>query len=292
MGPHLTIQQFSRLSGIPAKLLRYYDSREILQPELRDERTGYRYYRGSQVARANRIKLLRDCGIGLEAIRELERLETARRTRKSREFIQEQELLLERRMESLLLAGQYLKSLGIDRGGTSAQVQLIQLPLTRVAVRQYAGERAEVVANMRAFEQELQQNGQQIVGDPVLIWNPDPRAPDSTQGSTIAIPVLGAKFDLQDISESAIPGGTFASIDSRGNRPQIGAAYERLFGWCYETGFVVRGPILESYSLEHPGDTVIAERRRPRQRLQSRQKQAGDVRILAPIELAPGRTTS
>lgn len=250
MGTHLTIHQFSRLSGIPAKLLRYYDSREILQPDLRDEKTGYRYYRPSQVARANRIKLLRDAGLGLEEIRELERLESHRKTRKAREFIREQERDLEQRLQNILLTGQYLKSLRIETVGSSNNVKLIQMPTLRAALKSYTGLHNEVVAAMVQFREDLLAEGLKIVGDPVLIREPERRSRDSTKNSTIAIPVLGKKFKLPGVTDGAISGGTLAAIDCRGDTKKLGDTYEKLFGWCYEAGFVVSGPIRESYPIE------------------------------------------
>lgn len=56
------ISDFSRLSLVSAKALRYYDELGLLKPARVDESTGYRYYAASQLPRLNRILALKDPG--------------------------------------------------------------------------------------------------------------------------------------------------------------------------------------------------------------------------------------
>lgn len=62
------IGDFSRLSQVPVKTLRYYDEIGLLRPSEVDRFTGYRYYSASQLSRLNRILLLKDLGLSLDQI--------------------------------------------------------------------------------------------------------------------------------------------------------------------------------------------------------------------------------
>jgi DNA-binding transcriptional MerR regulator len=59
------IGDFSRLSLVSVKALRYYDELGLLKPARVDEFTGYRYYSASQLTRLNRILAMKDMGLSL-----------------------------------------------------------------------------------------------------------------------------------------------------------------------------------------------------------------------------------
>ena len=65
------IGEFSKISRVPAKTLRYYDEIGLLSPADVDKFTGYRYYSVQQLPRLNRILALKDLGLSLAQIREL-----------------------------------------------------------------------------------------------------------------------------------------------------------------------------------------------------------------------------
>ncbi len=62
------IGDFSKLSQVSVKTLRYYDEIGLLKPVEIDRFTGYRYYSASQLSRLNRILLLKDLGLSLDQI--------------------------------------------------------------------------------------------------------------------------------------------------------------------------------------------------------------------------------
>jgi effector-binding domain-containing protein len=65
------IGEFSRLSQVPVKTLRYYDEIGLLKPAKVDRFTSYRYYSAEQLPRLNRILALKDLGLALTQIGEL-----------------------------------------------------------------------------------------------------------------------------------------------------------------------------------------------------------------------------
>lgn len=64
----IRIGDFSKLSRVTVKTLRYYDEVGLLHPAHVDDITGYRYYENRQLPRLNRILALKDLGFSLEEI--------------------------------------------------------------------------------------------------------------------------------------------------------------------------------------------------------------------------------
>lgn len=67
----LKIGDFSRISQVTIKALRYYDGIGLLHPVHVDKFTGHRYYALSQLPRLNRILALKELGLALEEIQAL-----------------------------------------------------------------------------------------------------------------------------------------------------------------------------------------------------------------------------
>ena len=65
------IGEFSKLSQVTVKTLRYYDEIGLLKPAEVDRFTSYRYYSVDQLPRLNRILALKDLGLSLEQIARL-----------------------------------------------------------------------------------------------------------------------------------------------------------------------------------------------------------------------------
>jgi len=64
----LRIGEFSALSHVSVKTLRYYDDVGVLKPAHVDGDSGYRYYSAVQLAQLHRIRALKDLGLSLEQI--------------------------------------------------------------------------------------------------------------------------------------------------------------------------------------------------------------------------------
>ncbi|MBI1256158.1 MAG: MerR family transcriptional regulator [Chloroflexi bacterium] len=64
----LKIGEFSRLSQVPVKTLRYYDEIDLFKPSQIDPFTDYRYYTLDQLPRIHSIMALKELGLSLEEI--------------------------------------------------------------------------------------------------------------------------------------------------------------------------------------------------------------------------------
>lgn len=65
----LKIGEFSKLSHLTIKALRFYEKEGILMPAFTDEWTGYRFYETSQLQDAGRIKAYRQLGLTIDEIK-------------------------------------------------------------------------------------------------------------------------------------------------------------------------------------------------------------------------------
>ena len=125
----LKIGEFSKLSRISIRMLRYYDEMGLLVPEDTDPFTGYRYYSESQLFMAGRITALKDMGFKLCDTAELLKCWEDRETLEQRLLAQREAAWLQaeeaaRRQAALLLDGEVNETISqraakdiLDRAG-------------------------------------------------------------------------------------------------------------------------------------------------------------------------------
>ena len=65
----LKIGEFSKLSHLTVKALRFYEKEGLLIPKSIDEWSGYRFYETSQLEDAAKIKAYRQLGLSIEEIK-------------------------------------------------------------------------------------------------------------------------------------------------------------------------------------------------------------------------------
>lgn len=65
------IGEFSKITQVSVRMLRYYDEQKLLVPSYTDRFTGYRLYSAQQIEQLNKIIFLRDMGFGVNAMKDL-----------------------------------------------------------------------------------------------------------------------------------------------------------------------------------------------------------------------------
>jgi len=94
----LSIKEFSKLSGIEMTTLRYWDDIGLFSPEQRDPHNDYRYYSPWQIVAVNFVTVLRNLGIPLKKISEVE---NERRPENIIDLIEQQEYSLDKEIRKL-----------------------------------------------------------------------------------------------------------------------------------------------------------------------------------------------
>lgn len=127
------IGEFSRLTQVSVRMLRYYDEAGLLKPARTDPFTGYRLYAAEQIPVLRKILYLRDCGFQVAQIAAaLEGKDTERLFEQLEEKRKEIELTIleeENKLKRIRLAQQELQNGGTDM---HYQVFLKSVPACRV----------------------------------------------------------------------------------------------------------------------------------------------------------------
>lgn len=115
----LRIGDFSKLTQVSVRMLRYYDDQNILKPSNIDPVTGYRMYDSSQVAELQKIVLLRDLGFSvIEIAGALENWNDTFLMQRLRDKIDETETVIaieSRRIENIREALAHIENREIDK---------------------------------------------------------------------------------------------------------------------------------------------------------------------------------
>lgn len=121
----IRIGQFSKLSHLTVKALRFYEKEGLLIPQEVDAFTGYRMYETSQLEVAARIKSYRQLGFSIEQIKAAEQSGDVRRILEERE----KELLAQRDMiQSTLSVIHHI----LEEGIMGYSVTVKEIPATTV----------------------------------------------------------------------------------------------------------------------------------------------------------------
>ncbi len=249
----IRIGDFSKLSRVTVKTLRFYDETGLLKPVSVDRFTGYRYYEFSQLPRLHRILALKDLGFSLEEI------------------------------------GRLLES-GVSGEKLRGMLELRQAEI-RQKVREEEGRLERVVAWLRQIEQEDTMSKYDVIIkeiEPIKIASvrgvvPTPPEQgglwDELEGYLAAQRVrpVGPCFSLyhdeehkerdwdieacEPIADDLKPGknvnvrtlpavATMACTVHAGAYITLGEAYDAILKWLDENGYQVTGPGREIYLQE------------------------------------------
>ncbi|AIQ13053.1 MerR family transcriptional regulator [Paenibacillus durus] len=130
----LKIGDFSRLTRVSIRMLRYYDEIGLLPPAAIDQSSGYRYYSAGQIETVHHIKSLREMGFGFPEIGEW--LKESGNTRRLLELLdtRKREIAeaIEQENEKLLRVGRMLEHLTKEDSTMDYTIALKSVPAYRV----------------------------------------------------------------------------------------------------------------------------------------------------------------
>lgn len=248
----LQIGDFSKLSRISIRMLRYYDETGILTPSSVDAFTGYRYYSETQLLTAGRIQALKALGFELSVIREiLENYEDAQGI--------EQFLLIKRKeleeeageiKQKLKLLDSTLKWLRKDGNLMDYNVTLKIMPERYVAsVRQvipaYNSEGIlwEIMSKELAAQKVQQANP--CCG--LAIFH-DEGHKENNPDVEIQLSVVGKYNDTEQVKFKTAAPVQIASATYQGGYEQIGKVNAAVANWVLENGYDFDG---KSFCIYH-----------------------------------------
>lgn len=242
------IGEFSKLSRVPVKTLRYYDELGLLRPARTDDFTGYRYYAIEQLARLNRILALKDLGFALEQIARL--LDGNLSPAAMREILAMKQSELQRRVqdERERLARVEARLRLIDQEGvmTAYEMRIKQVePQLVASARGVVPTYPDVGRLFGEVYGHLAQHGVQGGLCAALYYDGEYRERD--------VDVEGVVFLERPVPESErvrvyeLPDATVASTIHTGGYSGLSAAYAALMEWVAAGGYQIAGPEREIY---------------------------------------------
>ena len=267
----LKIGDFSKLSLVSVKALRYYDERGLLKPARVDPSTGYRFYSASQLARLNRILAMKDMGLDLSQIA----------------------LLLNQEPTPDQIRGMLrLKQVELHQQLTEGQAQLTRIeawlqafeqealmPIYDIVLKKVASLRVAQARGLapkmeqpelgitlgRLFTEVMQaiaQQGATVVGPGItLYYDPEYREQDIDVGACLAF--TGELRESEQVKVIELPAvETMACVIHHGSFSIMHQAYHAILGWIESNGYRVSGPNRElNLEFEPGGDesTFVTE---------------------------------
>jgi len=247
----LKIGDFSRLSRISVKALRYYDEIGLLKPVEVDRFTGYRYYSADQLPRLYKIVVLKNLGLSLD---EIGLLLTANLTiEQIRDLLHTKQAEIQHKLEEeetrLVRVEEWLNS--IEKEGimpTYDNVVMKEInPQTIVCLRDTIPAYTDVVRLWEELCPYLEEHKVAITGPPLAIYH-DCEYMEKDVDVEVAVPIKGELPVTERIKVRQLPGEKQAAcVIYQGPYENIGNAYTAMLAWIETNGYQIAGPDREVY---------------------------------------------
>jgi len=258
----LKIGDFSKLSRISIRMLRYYDEIGILHPECVDDFTGYRYYSESQLPLAGRIQILKSLGFGLSVIKEIlikyedvEEMEQFLLVK--RKELEDETVEIQQKLQFLDSTLKWLRKDGnlMDYNVTIKTVPERYVASVRQIIPDYGSEGTLWEIMCRELEP---QNVQQAVPCYGMAIFHDEGYKEHDPDVEIQNAVVGKYQDTEHVKFKTVPPIQIASATYKGSYNQILRVNEAVANWVVENGYDFNG---KSFCIYHvsPGETSNLE---------------------------------
>jgi len=243
------IGEFSKLSHVTVKTLRYYDKIGLLKPSKVDRFTSYRYYSASQLGRLNRILALKDLGLALDEIARL--LDHDLPPEQIRGMLRLKQVELQEQLEEeqarLARVEQRLRQIEQEENMSEQEVALKEVPARPVAsvrdviptfsqLDQLFGEIFAYVGHHRVSPS----------GPPITLYH-DEAFQEQDVDVEVTVPVTEPLPDGERVKFRQLPAAKMACIVHQGSYETIGGTYGRVMEWIEANDCRVAGPPHEIY---------------------------------------------
>jgi DNA-binding transcriptional MerR regulator/effector-binding domain-containing protein len=245
-----TIGEFSKLSGLTVKTLRFYHEEGLLIPAFVDPDTGYRYYNEVQIETARVIAYLRSLEFSIGEIKQLLVTEDEsgllERLERQRLQIKAQIKRLQRTVRSL---DQFIaeERQGHAMAETLEGVQEKNVDALLVAGIRMKGRYSDCG---KGFGQLGRSFGRLICGKPLMLHY-DSEYHEDDADFEACLPIRQPK-SVDGVSVRELPGVRCVALVHQGPYDQLGRSYAKALKWIKQHNYKVVLPTREVY-LKGPG---------------------------------------
>ena len=246
----IRIGDFSKLSRVSIKTLRFYDEMSLLKPVSVDPFTGYRYYEFDQLPRLHRILALKDLGFSLEEIGRL--LESDLSAEQLRGMLKLRQVEIKQRVveetERLERVDLWLRRIEQEDSMSKYDVIIKKAEAIKIAsVRGVVPTPPEQGGLWNDLEGYLAMQRVRPVGPCFTLYH-DEEEPERNWDLEVCEPIAdelpaSSKVKVYDLPQAA----TLACSIHAGPFVTIGEAYDAILRWLDGNGYQVTGPCREIY---------------------------------------------
>jgi DNA-binding transcriptional MerR regulator len=251
-GGVFSIGEFSRISGLSVKTLRFYHERGLLMPSCVDDESGYRYYDHASVEKARVIASLREMEFSLGEIKEM--LDRCDDQADVLDALERQKGVLEGKIRRYRIAARSLDHLiATEREAkTVMESSTLEVQEKTLEPMLIAGFRMKAKYSDcgQGFAKVCKAFGRQACG-PVLNLYYDGEYRDDDADMEPCVPIRQGK-EVEGISVRELPGGRCVALLHQGPYEQMGRSYEKILAYIKAKGYDVLLPTREVY-LKGPG---------------------------------------
>ncbi|MEX2139072.1 MAG: MerR family transcriptional regulator [Pirellulales bacterium] len=247
-----TIGEFSRITGLSVKTLRFYHEQGLLIPSSVDEQSGYRYYAPAKIEIAAVIARLRAFDLSLAEIAELLRSydddgDVLELLERQSSVIAEKLLQYRGIARSLneLIARQKEERMFAQTASHTIEEKLLN-PILIAAIRVH-GRYCECG---QAFGRIARHFGRYLAGPPFLLHY-DTEYHENDANFEACFPIRQRK-EVDGIDVRELPGGPCVALVHKGPYEEMGRSYAKVFDYLSEQCYVAELPTREVY-LKGPG---------------------------------------
>ncbi len=248
-----TIGEFSKVSGMTVKTLRFYHEAGLLVPTMVDDQTGYRYYDEAKIETARVIAYLRDLEFPVEEMKDL--LRHAEDEGRVLDALERQKAALSDRIRRLRTAVRSLDQFISEE----RQVSLAMADTSRLNVEEktlppmlIAGVRMRGCYSEcgKGFARIGRSMGRYIAGKCFLLHH-DTEYKEDDADFEACFQERQAK-QVDGIAVRELPRGRCVSLLHKGPYDQMGPSYAKVLKYVKDKGYRVVMPTREVY-LKGPG---------------------------------------
>jgi DNA-binding transcriptional MerR regulator len=238
----IKIGDFSKLSMVSIKTLRYYDEIGLLKPAKVDQFTDYRYYSTDQLPRLNRINMFKDIGFTLDEILRL--LDQNLSSENIKELLEQKRVEIKSQVDQVQQQLNKIDSylIQINKEGTMPdyQIQIKKvLPQKVVCLREVIPDYSKEGPLWEKFCGIIGKNMTRVSGAPITIYN-EYEYKEKNVDIEVSLPIKSEFAVKKPITIRELPGeDQVAYVIHKGKYEELSKAYNALMTWIEKNGYEI-----------------------------------------------------
>lgn len=243
------ISEFSKITSLSVKALRYYDEEDLLVPSYRDKDTAYRYYDEEDFRKAQMIALLRALEFSISEIKEV--LSNCSDKADLSCYLEEKKKMIESRIsrekELIKKMNLYIRPNDKEEISMNYQIEEKEIAAVLVASIRYKGKYNDVGKHIGKLYKAVKDNG---AGAPIQCYY-DGEYVEGDADMELCIPTK-KMISSPEVTSKKLPAVKAICTTHVGSYEKLNLAYKALFDYANEHNIHCITPSREIY-VKGPG---------------------------------------